>query len=113
MEIKESEYKHCLKCAEKIFKEAEICPKCGVRQAQLRGKKNKFMAATLAIFFGIFGAHKFYLRKTTQGMLYIGLMIFTLGIAPFLIGIFEGVSYLLMSKEEFDGRYNRLEYLVS
>lgn len=113
MNNKGDEYKHCFKCAQKIFKEAEICPKCGIRQAQLRGKKNKFVAAALAIFFGIFGAHKFYLRKTTQGMFYIGLMIFTLGIAPFFIGIFEGLSYLLMSKEEFDGRYNRLEFLVS
>lgn len=114
METKEGEYKHCLKCAEKIFKEAEICPKCGVRQAQLRGKKNKLTAAALAIFLGMLGAHKFYLRKTTWGLLYLLGAIVAVGIFITIpVSIFEGLSYLLMSQEEFDGSYNRLEFLVS
>lgn len=109
-----NEYKHCLKCSEKIFEEAEICPKCGVRQAQLRSKKNKFVAAALAIFLGMLGAHKFYLKKTTWGLLYLLGAIVAVGIFITIpVSIFEGLSYLLMSQEEFDGRYNRLEYLVS
>ena len=109
-----NEYKHCLKCSEKIFKEAEICPKCGVRQTQLRSKKNKYVAATLAIFLGMLGIHKFYLRKKMWGLLYLFGAIVAVGIFITIpVSIFEGLSYLLMSKEEFDHRYNRLESLVS
>jgi len=54
--------------------------------------KNKFVAALLAIFGGIFGLHKFYLRDHGAGIFYI---------------FIDGMRYLMMPPEEFDRKFNR------
>jgi len=70
----------CRSCGAVIRKEAEICPKCGVRQ---RGSSEAFgdvsktwlIALLLSIFVGYLGVHRFYLGKIGTGIL----MIITLG----------------------------------
>ena len=65
----------CRSCGSIIKKEAEICPKCGVRQRE----KNVFgdistrwlTALLLVIFVGTFGVHRFYLGKIGTGILMI------------------------------------------
>ncbi|ALS79495.1 hypothetical protein AUO94_13070 [Planococcus kocurii] len=66
--------------------------------------KNKLAAALLAIFLGDFGAHKFYLGKPGMGILY--LLFFWTGI-PAVIGIIEGILYLLQSEESFQEKHGR------
>jgi TM2 domain-containing membrane protein YozV len=77
----------CASCGAIIKREAEICPKCGVRQRHagmslqqidqtVFGNRNvqprsKTVAYLLLIFLGIFGAHRFYLEKIGTGILYI------------------------------------------
>ncbi|HKL73746.1 MAG TPA: TM2 domain-containing protein, partial [Clostridia bacterium] len=46
--------------------------------------KNKYIAALLAIFLGLFGVHKFYLGQKTAGIVY--LIFFWTGI-PEILGI--------------------------
>lgn len=82
-------------------------------RAQMRGKynpvltsksrKNKYIAAFLAIFLGSFGLHKFYLGKVTWGLIYL---FFFWSVVPMIIGIFEGILYLLMSDKSFEARYS-------
>ncbi len=67
-------------------------------------RKNKWLAAALAIVGGSFGVHKFYLHKTAQGVFYILLSWTSL---PGIIGIIEGLRYMFMSTEEFDRAYNQ------
>lgn len=61
-----TETKFCSKCGEKIDIEAEICPKCGVRQALSKSikedKKEPWLAA-LASFF-IPGLGQLYTRQS-------------------------------------------------
>ena len=45
--------------------------------------ENKWIAATLALFFGIFGAHQFYLRNSKRGYIYLGLTL----LSPLLFGV--------------------------
>jgi TM2 domain-containing membrane protein YozV len=65
--------------------------------------RNKYIAALLAIFLGLFGIHKFYLGQKTAGIIY--LIFFWTGI-PEIIGIVEGIIYLFTSEENFNKKYN-------
>lgn len=66
--------------------------------------KNKLAAGLLAIFLGDFGAHKFYLGKPGKGLIY--LLFFWTGI-PAIIGIIEGIIYLLSSEEDFQRKHGK------
>jgi TM2 domain-containing membrane protein YozV len=70
---------YCHACGAIIKKEAEICPKCGVRQAQAKKSgdvsQNWLTCLLLAIFLGEFGGHRFYTGKIGTAIL----MILTLG----------------------------------
>lgn len=56
-------------------------------------------AGLLAIFLGSIGAHKFYCRKYTWGIVFV----FFAGTSiPFIVGVIEGVCYLLMDDERFN-----------
>lgn len=64
--------------------------------------KRKLTAGALGIFFGSFGAHKFYLGKTLWGVLYL---LFCWTGIPFIVGFVEGVRYIFMSQDEFFDKY--------
>jgi ribosomal protein L40E len=51
--------KFCSECGELINIKAEICPKCGVRQAAVKAgsEKSRMVTAFLALFLGGVGAH--------------------------------------------------------
>lgn len=63
--------KFCSDCGAVIKARAEICPKCGVRQAAPPNSllatapngKSKLAAALFALLLGGFGVHKFYLGR--------------------------------------------------
>ena len=65
----------CSSCGSIIKKEAEICPKCGVRQKPNRSRSdvssNWLTCLLLCIFLGYFGAHRFFTRKIGTGILMI------------------------------------------
>lgn len=77
-----------------------------------KSNKSKNVAGILAILFGAWGVHKFYLGYTKTGIItiLISLACFivtfgVLGTLPAIIGIYEGIHYLLMSKEDFYFQY--------
>ncbi|MGN6365288.1 TM2 domain-containing protein [Asticcacaulis taihuensis] len=71
------------------------------------GERNKYVAALLAFFLGMFGVHKFYLGKTTAGiiMLVCGTIGWILvGIPPLIMGLvafIETIIYLVKSDQSF------------
>lgn len=77
----------------------------------LAGDKNKIVAALLAFFLGMLGVHKFYLGKTTAGI--IMLICGTIGwiliaIPPIIVGIIafiEFIIYLTKSDQDFHDQY--------
>ena len=64
--------------------------------------QRKLIQSALAIFFGTFGAHKFYQRKTFWGILYF---IFCWTSIPTWIGLLEGIRYLFMPIDDFYLQY--------
>lgn len=95
----------CSSCGEIIKKEAEICPKCGVRQnasPSSHRKKDKTTAGILAVLLGGIGVHKFYLGEIGLGILYL---CFSWTFIPSIIGFIEGIIYLTKSDEEFETKY--------
>ncbi|MDO4533240.1 MAG: TM2 domain-containing protein [Coriobacteriia bacterium] len=66
--------------------------------------KNRIAAGVLAILLGALGVHKFYLGYTTEGviMLLVSLLTFGIGASVMaVIGIIEGILYLVKTDEEF------------
>lgn len=78
--------------------------------------KKKRTAAVLALIFGTFGLHRFYLGERIKGFFYLGffmmLMIATIEEnAPFIffsaiLGFVDAVLFFVKPKEEFDEKYN-------
>lgn len=68
-------------------------------------------AALFAFFLGVFGAHKFYLGYTKQGIIMLLVFLFgfiLLGIPSIVIGLIaliEAILYLTKSDEEFQAIY--------
>ena len=94
--------KFCRDCGASIRLNAEICPKCGVRQLAVPGGvpngKSKTTAGLLALFLGGLGVHKFYLGRMGQGVLYL---LFCWTFIPAIVGFIEGIVLLTMSDEAF------------
>ncbi|MDR1390037.1 MAG: TM2 domain-containing protein [Treponema sp.] len=62
----------CSSCGAIIKKEAEICPKCGVRQKRAGGGETNSRWITLlilSIFLGELGVDRFYVGKVGTGIL--------------------------------------------
>ena len=120
------ETKFCKHCGEKIAADAVICPKCGRQVEEVKSRKtksvvinnnnsasissspntyrnerrcNKWVALLLCLFFGWFGAHKFYEGNSGMGIIYL----LTGGL--FLIGWFVDLFVILSKPEEYTVYY--------
>jgi len=92
----------CFACGQGVDVRAEICPKCGVRQKHLATHKSRVTAVLLAFFLGGIGAHKFYLGRVGQGILYL---LFCWTFIPAIIAFIEFIVYLCISDESFAAKY--------
>lgn len=66
----------------------------------------KLIAGLLGILLGGFGVHKFYLGYTKAGIIQIIVTFLTCGIGS-IIGLIEGILYLVKTDEEFEETYVR------
>ena len=67
-------------------------------------RKSKKIATVLAFpFLGGLGVHKFYLGQIGQGIVYL---LFCFLVIPSIIALFEFISYLSMSIDKFDSKFN-------
>lgn len=75
-------------------------------------KRNKYVAALFAVFGGVIGLHKFYLKEFSGGIFYLFLFFMSIRIMSYpltsLLGFFEAFKYLTMSNDDFDRKYNNV-----
>lgn len=88
-----------------------ICHECQHRQNMpvldetsraLTSGKSRTIAVVLALVLGGLGFHKFYMGRIGMGVLYF---LFCWTGLPTLVGIIEGVRYIMMDDVEFERRY--------
>lgn len=79
---------------------------------EFHGPKSKVVAAILAILLGWCGAHKFYLGYVREGAIVIAFLAFVGAFIPlipalvtWLLGVIEGVIYLIKDDETFNRTY--------
>jgi len=65
--------------------------------------KSRTTAALLAFFLGAFGIHRFYLGQWFLGILYL---IFCFTLISVIVAIVDCISFLLMSDDAFNMKYN-------
>lgn len=91
--------KFCPDCGNAIDALAVTCPHCGLRQPSRTGQSDKKLlpAFLLALLFGVFGAHRFYVGKTGTAIV----QLLTLGGC----GIWWLIDVVLLVTESFkDGQ---------
>ncbi len=71
---------------------------------ELKRIKDRVAAGIMGIIGGWFGLHKFYNGRVFAGIIYL---LFSWTVIPGIVGLIEGILYLLMTDEEFDAKYNR------
>lgn len=67
--------------------------------------KSRGITAILAILLGGLGIHYFYLGKTTGGIVFLLISLFTCGSVASLLGLIQGIMILCMNNQEFENRY--------
>jgi TM2 domain-containing membrane protein YozV len=99
---------YCRSCGVIIKKEAEICPKCGVRQKSTEknygpdvSEKSRLVAFLLCTFLGAIGVHRFYVGKITSGIMQILFGWATLFIWPLV----DWIMILSGSFKDKEGKY--------
>jgi TM2 domain-containing membrane protein YozV len=98
-----AEIKFCTACGNELHIKAELCPKCGVRQASKIDGGKKTTAGILALLVGGLGVHQFYLGKPGRGILYL---LFFWTFIPAIVSFIEGILLLTMTEEAFEAKYS-------
>jgi TM2 domain-containing membrane protein YozV len=80
--------------------------------------RNKIFAGILALFFGIFGVHRFYLGQRPLGIFHFILAVVAIFLTaltelpfvllPALMGFLDAIIFLSMPRADFDLKYNNL-----
>ena len=79
--------------------------------------KKKHVAGLLALFFGVWGVHRFYLGQRLLGILHFAFAMFGLFMAveeglpiialPAIIGFIDAILFFAMPRADFDRKYNK------
>ena len=89
----------------------EVYPDPGTPHVAVHGDKNKFIAGLLALFFGTFGVHKFYLGFNKAGLIMLActLLCWVVFFLPTMIvgviAFIEAIIYMTRSDEQFQETY--------
>ncbi len=67
--------------------------------------KNKGVAILLALFLGGLGAHKFYLGKSGQGILYL---VFVWTFIPSILAFIDMIIYICTNENDWNQKYNSM-----
>ncbi|WP_161976096.1 TM2 domain-containing protein [Brachyspira catarrhinii] len=115
-----SEEKFCKNCGKQINEDFKICPYCGekVQDEITENGINNYEVSTksgivcLLLFIpsGLFGVHKFYVRRTLGGIVMLILTITIIGaIISFILWIIDFIQLLRGNFKDAEGKYIKIE----
>lgn len=102
---------YCQNCGQATPPHAVACTHCGgslVVVAASELATNRIAAGICGILLGSLGVHKFILGYATEGAIMLAVTVLTCGFGGAvmgLIGLIEGIIYLVKSDEEFVEEY--------
>ncbi len=82
------------------------------QNAHLSSDKSRVKAGLLGIFCGGLGIHRFYLGHKSSGVIYLVVGILSGTSLSGLLGVIDGVLYLVASDEEFQQKYANNDELI-
>lgn len=97
--------KFCHACGAELHPDAEICPKCGVRQPMPAARaanvsdKKILPAFLLAFFIGVLGIHRFYVGKTWSGIAMVVLSLTLVGLI--VTGLWALIDWIMIVTGNF------------
>jgi len=91
----------CIACSKEIPQIAGVCMHCGISQ-RARQYRNKNVAGALAMVFGAFGVHRFYMGQW-WGILYL-LTFWTM--IPSIVSFVEAIVFWCSDLRKWDDKYN-------
>lgn len=105
---------YCHHCGAEVSDQAAFCRSCGRSISPTRpigqsavppppasARKSKEAAGILAILLGGLGVHKFYMGRIGLGILYL---VFVWTLIPIIVGLIEGIIYLVEDDAKFQTR---------
>jgi len=98
--------KHCSTCGSRLAPTAVVCPECGTKAIT---PVNKTALLLLTFFMGGLGAHKFYIGKYLQGVLYL---LFCWTLIPSLIAVVDFVLYAVTDTEKLQEKYEAQAHIA-
>lgn len=75
------------------------------QQTQVKAEVSRIAAAVIGIFCGSVGIHRFYMGHTNAGIVYLVVGVVTAGTVTSVVGLIDGIIYLLATDEEFQQKY--------
>ena len=89
-----------------VYRQPGSVPAMAQPRRRLRSDRNKWVAALLAFFFGIFGVHRFYLGQTGSAIAMLVLTLTLVGVlATGIWALVDCIRYVIMSNGEFEDRF--------
>ncbi|WP_299768079.1 NINE protein [uncultured Pseudoteredinibacter sp.] len=92
---------YCSECGGALDEKKFRCTQCGLIQDSF-SYKSRVAASVMAISFGMFGAHRFYLGQW-WGIIYL---LFFWTYIPAIIGWVEGIVFLSTNQKNWNKKYN-------
>jgi TM2 domain-containing membrane protein YozV len=75
------------------------------QQTQVKSEVSRIAAAVIGVFCGTLGIHRFYMGHTNAGIVYLVVGVVTAGTVTSVVGLIDGIIYLLATDEEFTAKY--------
>ena len=102
-----NENNFCKSCGKPIGNHFEVCPYCGAKTGnKMASGKDWMVCLILLVFAGMLGIHKFYVGRTSEGVVMLVLTLTFIGaIASFVLWIIDLIQLVRGDFKDSEGKY--------
>ena len=106
-----NENKFCRNCGKQIENDFVACPYCGAKtDNKIISGKDGLVCLILLVFAGMLGIHKFYVGRTSEGVVMLILSLTLIGsIASFVLWIIDLIQLVSGDFKDAEGKYIKIK----